>query len=232
MFMNSVWRFWLSSVGKKYVMAITSTCLLVFVAVHMMGNLQIFLGPGAINHYAYLLHSNPELLWPVRIGLTLCAVAHVVTGIALTLQNRAARTEPYAVNRLVGASFASRTMLISGSCLLAYVIYHVLQFTLLATNPEYRELAWYVLPDGVRCHDVYRMVVRAFSNVWISAVYVLSMGLLCLHLSHGASALFQSLGVNNEAYAPRLNRFALLVAWVLFLGYAAVPLAVLFSLVK
>ena len=220
-----------STVGKKVLMAISGAGLFLFVILHMLGNLQIFLGPEILNHYGHLLQSNVELLWPARIGLLVLVVIHIWTSIALTIENRAARGTPYEVKKVVGASFASRTMIWSGLLLLAYIVYHLLQFTLLKTDPSYKNLE-YTLVDGVRCHDVYRMMIAAFSNIWISLTYIAAMALLCLHLSHGAASMFSSLGLKNEAYACRIACFAKIVAVALFIGYSSVPLAVLMGVVK
>jgi succinate dehydrogenase / fumarate reductase cytochrome b subunit len=220
-----------SSVGKKILVAITGAGLFLFVILHMLGNLQIFLGQEVLNHYAHLLKSNPEILWPSRIGLLVFVTVHIWASISLTLENRAARGTAYEVKKVVNASIASRTMIWSGLLVAAYVIYHLLQFTLMKTDPGYQTLE-YTLADGVRCHDVYRMMIIGFSNPWVSLAYVAAMGLLCLHLSHGVSSLFQSLGLKNEAYAARIGCFAKIAACVLFVGYSSVPLAILTGMVK
>jgi succinate dehydrogenase cytochrome b subunit len=220
-----------STVGKKVLMAISGAGLFLFVILHMVGNLQIFLGQEVLNHYAHLLKSNPELLWPARIGLLALVAVHIWASISLTIENRAARGTPYEVKKVVGASLASRTMIWSGLLLAAYVVYHLLQFTLMKTDPSYRTLE-YTLADGVRCHDVYRMMILGFSNVWCSLAYIVAMGLLCMHLSHGAASMFSSLGLKNEVYAARIACFAKIAAFALFLGYSAVPLAIFMGMVK
>jgi succinate dehydrogenase / fumarate reductase cytochrome b subunit len=225
--MNGFIRLANSSLGKKYLMAITGLGLFLFVVFHMMGNLQIFLGREAINHYGHMLKANPEFLWPARIGLVVFVIIHIWTSIVLTLENRAKREQPYAVKRIVAASFASRTMIYSGLLLLSYIVYHLFQFTVLVTNPEYAELR-----DQLGRHDIYRMTVLAFSDIRVSAVYIFGMGFLCLHLSHGASSMFQSIGLKNEANCVLLDRFGLVAAWVIFVGYSSVPLAVLLKWVK
>src|SRR5256885_14931166 len=98
-----------SSLGKKYVMAGTGFILFLFVVGHLIGNLQIFLGPEAINRYGHFLQSNPELIWPARLGLLLMAALHIWSAIKLSAENKAARPEGYAVYKPVGSSYASRT---------------------------------------------------------------------------------------------------------------------------
>src|SRR5512140_1168173 len=109
-----------SSVGKKFIMAGTGCALFLFVLGHLAGNLQLFLGPEAINRYGHFLQSTPELLWPARIGLLGCVGIHLWTSISLTLENRSARGTAYDVQRLVDAKLASRTMMVTGSIIVAF----------------------------------------------------------------------------------------------------------------
>jgi succinate dehydrogenase / fumarate reductase cytochrome b subunit len=225
--MNSFWKVVTSSVGKRLVMAITGTVLFGFVVMHMIGNLQVFLGRDVINHYAEFLQTNPELLWPTRIILALSVVLHIYTGASLTLENRAKRCVAYDVKKIVGASLASRTMFISGSFVLCFIVYHILHFTTGTTNPEFA-----TFKDAHGRHDVYRMILAGFHNPWAAGFYVLSVGLLGFHLSHGVRALCETLGLRLENYAARIDRIAIVVAWVLFLGFAAVPVAVVLQVVR
>jgi succinate dehydrogenase / fumarate reductase cytochrome b subunit len=225
--MNMLWRLVTSSLGKKFLMAITGVGLLLFVIGHLAGNLQIFLGPEPINRYGHFLQTTPEILWPARIGLLTFVIIHIWTSLSLTIENRAARAARYEVKELVAASLASRTMIWSGLIIVAFVGFHLAHYTLLIVHPEYRELH-----DAHGWHDIYRMMVIGFSNGWVSGFYVLSIGLLCIHLSHGASAMFQSLGLKNEAYASLIDRFAIVAAVVIFLGYISIPLAVFAGMVK
>lgn len=216
-----------SSLGKKYLMAVTGLGLFVFVIGHMAGNLQIFLGPEAINRYGHFLQTTPEILWPARIGLLALVAIHIATGIALSIENRQARDRAYEVKRVVDATLASRTMLVSGCVIFAFVAFHLAHYTLQVIHPEFRDLH-----DAQGRHDVYRMMVLGFSNEYVSVFYILSVGLLCYHLSHGVGAMFQSLGLENEVYRARIDRFAQVAAVVIFAGYAAVPLSVMAGVVK
>ena len=114
-------RIWQSSLGKKYVMAVTGIGLFLFVIIHMLGNLQIFLGPEKLNAYAALLKSNPAILWGARIGLLAIVVLHVTSAIQLALINKRARPVGYAVGKPVASTFAQRTILVSGLIILAVV---------------------------------------------------------------------------------------------------------------
>jgi succinate dehydrogenase / fumarate reductase cytochrome b subunit len=216
-----------TSLGKKYLMAATGFVLFLFVLGHLAGNLQIFLGPEAINRYGHFLQSNVELLWPVRIFLLLMVVVHVWAAAAVTVENRAARPEGYAQYVPAGSTWASRHMLLSGLMVLAFIIYHLLHYTVEVKAVNLTGLDFGTLMDPEKRHDVYRMMVIGFSNGWVSGFYLLGVGLLCLHLSHGASSMFQSLGWRNDATRPLLDRLAQVVAALLFAGYGSIPVAIL-----
>ena len=218
-----------SSLGKKYLMAITGIGLFLFVIGHMLGNLQFLIPDGgeAINKYGHFLQSAPEILWPARVGLLAFVIIHIVASIALTIENRQARDQQYAEKKIVKATLASRTMLWTGGIVFAFIGYHLAHFTLMTTHPGFRDMR-----DTLGRHDVHRMMVAGFSNVYVSGFYVLAVGLLCFHLSHGISAMFSSLGLKNEAYEARINAFARIAAVALFLGYAAIPVSVWTGVVK
>ena len=221
-----------SSVGKKFVMAVTGAGLFAFVVAHMVGNLQLFLGPNQLNAYGHFLQTTPEILWPARLGLLAMVVLHVWSAIKLSAENKAARPVAYAVQKTVAASYASRTMLMSGLIIAAFVIYHLLHFTVLvqAVNLTGRDFA--TLHDAQGRHDVYGTMLLGFSHPAVCAFYLIAVGLLCLHLSHGVSSMFQSLGLRNKFYGLFLDRFATAAAGLLFLGYASIPVAIFLGLVK
>ena len=208
-------------------MAITGCLLFGFVIVHLLGNLQIYIGPESLNAYASLLKGNPVLLWSFRLGLLLTAALHIATALSLSVENRAARPIAYAGRKVPYADLASRTMLVSGLILLAFIIYHLLQFTVGVAQPSIMHFQ-----DAKGHADVYRMVIGGFSNPWISGFYVLSMGLLYLHLSHGIGSLFQSLGLKNQQYSDLILGFSQGAALLIFLGNCSIPVAVLMGWIK
>jgi succinate dehydrogenase / fumarate reductase cytochrome b subunit len=224
--MNLISRAYRSSLGKKYIMAITGFLLFLFVIVHMLGNLQVYIGRDAMNAYAALLKSKSALLWTARVGLFIIAVLHIVSALQLAAENRNARPQPYAEGKPI-ATFASRTILVSGLIVFAFIVYHLMHFTLGVTNPEFLELR-----DPLGHHDVYEMTVEGFRNGWVSAFYIISMGLLCLHLSHGVSSLFQSLGIRRRSTVAAFNRFAQISAVVIFIGNCSIPISILKGWVK
>jgi succinate dehydrogenase / fumarate reductase cytochrome b subunit len=222
-------RLWASSLGKKYVMAITGLGLWVFVIIHMLGNLQIYLGPDRLNAYGHALKSTPALLWGARIGLLTIAVLHIVAAIQLTSANRRARPIGYGDKKVVASSFAQRTMIVSGLILLAFIIFHLAHFTLGWVNPQYLD---FKDPLDLSRHDVYRMMIVGFSNPLISAFYIVSMGLLLLHLTHGVSSTFQSLGLRSKKTFGFFDKLARITALALFLGNSSIPLAILLGWLK
>jgi succinate dehydrogenase / fumarate reductase cytochrome b subunit len=216
-----------SSLGKKYVMAGTGFVLFLFVVGHLVGNLQVFLGREAINRYGNFLQTNPEIIWPARVVLLLMVVLHIWSAVKLSLENKAARPVGYGEYRPVASSYASRTMLMSGLIIFVFIIYHLLHFTAQVEYINGMHQSFADFHDPQDRHDIYRMMVVGFSNGWVSGFYVLGMGLLCLHLSHGTSSMFQSMGWKNEAYRPILDKGARLVALLIFLGYTSIPVAIL-----
>ena len=208
-------------------MAATGFFLFLFVLGHLVGNLQVFLGPEAINRYGNFLQSNVELLWPVRILLLTFLIVHIWAAVKLSLENKAARPVGYAVFQPKGSTYASRTMLMSGLIAFAFILYHILHYTaeLKFINLTGKDFSTFL--DAQKRHDIFKMMVVGFNNGWVSAFYILGVGLLSLHLSHGASSMFQSLGWKNDAYRPFLDNAARVVALLIFFGYISIPIAIL-----
>lgn len=225
--MNLFARIWNSSLGKKYIMAVTGCALFIFVIGHMVGNLQIFMGPEVLNHYGHFLQSNWEIKWPARIGLLVIVTLHIVSAIRLTAENRAARAERYVEYKPVGSSYASRTMMMSGLIIAAFVIYHLLHYTLIVPEVNLTGQDFHTFKDAEGNHDIFRMVVVGFSNKIVSLFYIIAMALLCTHLSHGVSSMFQSLGWKKAYYKPLIDNGARLVAIAIFVGYVSIPVAVM-----
>ncbi len=230
--MNVLTRTWRSSLGKKYIMALTGCALFGFVIAHMLGNLQIFLGPEALNRYGYFLQETPELLWPARFSLITFVGLHIISAVKLTQQNRAARPVSYAHFEVVAASYASRTMMMSGLIVAAFIIYHLLHFTVQIPGINFIHEDFRILQDAKARHDVYQMMIVGFRQPLVSAFYVLSIALLCLHLSHGVSSMFQSMGWKNKYYGKFLDKFAVAIAVLIFLGYCSIPTAILLRIIN
>ena len=214
--------FWGSTNGKKVVMAVTGAILFLFVIGHMAGNLQIFEGAAKLNAYGHFLHSIGELLWPVRIVLLLAVALHITATVQLALLKKKARPVGYSRKEAIASSYASRTMYWSGPIVLAFVIFHLLQFTAGYIHPESQFI------EG----DVYHNVVAGFQVWWVSIWYIFSVSLLGLHLRHGIWSMFQSLGFNHPRHTPILKSAAIVIAVVIVLGYISIPISVLLGIVK
>ena len=219
--MRNVKRILDSSVVQKAVAAATGLGLISFVVVHMLGNLQVFFGQEALNNYAFKLKSLGPLLWVARIGLLTLIVVHILLTVRLYIRNRGARGSRYAVNRHQASTRSSRTMIISGSVILAFVLFHLSHFTFGWIQPELYELT-----DSKGRHDVYSMVTGSFKNWWIVTIYVTAMLFLFSHLSHAAFSAFQSLGIAQLGKDTRLKPAAKLVAVVTIAGFICVPVAI------
>lgn len=211
-----------SSIGKKTLMGITGIALVLFAFVHMAANLQVFIGPDAINSYGASLRQMPALLWAARGGLLLAVLLHIGMAVSLTSANRRARPVAYARKDYRTTGYAARTMAISGLIVFAFIAYHLAHYTLLVVDTSYKTLT-----DPFGRHDVYSMVVKGFSSVPVSALYIISVGLLCMHLSHGIPSFFQSLGLRHPKYTPAVEAAGPVLAGILFLGFIAVPIGVM-----
>lgn len=227
---NLLFKFWSSSIGKKWLVALTGLALLGFVVAHLAGNLQMFGGAAKINAYAEFLHQNEKPLWIARIGLIGCFFLHIIATLTLVKMNRAARPQSYSITRVVQAKISTRSMALSGLTVLSFVVFHLLHYTLRVTDPQFKTIA-----EGGKLEsifDVYHMVVLGFSNPLISGFYILSVGLLALHLSHGISSVFQTFGLESKRSAKWMPTAGKVLSGIIFAGYASIPAAVLIGLLK
>lgn len=216
----------MSSLTAKLFMAVTGAGLVLFVIAHMMGNLQIYLGQEALNAYAHKLKSMPALLWTARIGLIGLFGGHLALAVYLRKINGSARSQQYQFRDPVDASFASRTMLMSGLVIFAFLIYHLLHFTLGVTDPRSHGLV-----DDKGHHDVYSMVVLSFQNVFVSGAYIVAMCFLGLHLSHAVASMFQTFGLTSGSSRKWVHKIGQTIAVVLMLGNISIPISVLLGIV-
>jgi succinate dehydrogenase / fumarate reductase cytochrome b subunit len=235
-----------SSIGRKILMALTGLILVGFVTGHLIGNLQIFGAPDRINGYASFLQGLGPLLWLVRLFLLATVVIHVWAAIGLSLENSAARgPEAYGVRKWLQATMASRYMKQTGFVVLAFIIYHIAQFTLgyggtpfKTSLPEWtmlenaKEFGFPLAAQGEHVHDVYSMVFLGFANPIVSAFYLVAMVLLSLHLLHGFDSLFQTLGLRNQRWAGGLRKVVALYSLFYLLGSLAIPGLILTGVAK
>jgi succinate dehydrogenase / fumarate reductase cytochrome b subunit len=228
---QSLVRFYGSSVGRKMIVAVTGAIMVLFLIGHMIGNLLVFAGPEALNGYAKKLHDLGPLLWVIRFGLLATVVLHIVATVQLTAANRAARAEPYGVDSTRKASKSSRTMIWSGVIILVFLIYHLMHYTWGVANGYYNpEMTRYWLPDG--SHNVYNMVVDGFNWVPASLFYIVGLALLFSHLGHGVASIFQTLGLTTPKSRPLIEGAGKGLALVLFAGNVLMPVAIMAGWVK
>jgi succinate dehydrogenase / fumarate reductase cytochrome b subunit len=220
-------KFTKSSIGRKIFMALTGLILFFFLIGHLIGNLQIFLGQNQLNTYAQTLKNLPALTYTVRFVMLVIFIVHVWFAVILYFENRASRPVNYRYKATVQASLASRTMFWTGLGVFLYVVYHLLHFTFIVTNPQYAHLT-----DAVGRHDVYSMVVLGFQNYLISAVYLVALFLIAYHLTHALFSFLQTLGLNNPRLQPALKGIAYVISVVIFIGYASIPVAVLTGIIN
>src|SRR5215470_9497677 len=183
-------RFYESTIGKKAIMAVTGLILFGFLIVHMLGNLQIFLGREVMDHYAETLHGNPPLLWTARLILLISAVLHIWASIQLSMIKNEARPVGYYKRANVSSSWASRSMMFSGPIIAIFVIFHLLHLTTGTIHPHFVEL------------HAYENLVSGFLVVPFALIYIAAMVFIGFHLSHGIWSMFQSMGLSHPRYTP------------------------------
>jgi|GEM_PF-88886 len=216
-----------TSIGKKVLMALTGLMLSGFIVGHLLGNLTIFAGRDLINSYAFHLEELKPLVWAARITLLILVIIHILTAICITIKNKKARPVNYAKKENQTTSAGARTMAITGTVILAFIIFHLMHFTWRITHPE---ISNSIDANGHR--DVFKMVVLSFQQPLLAFGYIAALTLLFLHLSHGLWSLFQSLGLLGERTLPIAKKIACAASFVLYLAYVSIPLACFFGLVK
>ena len=233
-----------SSIGLKFAMGLTGFILVGFVLIHLAGNLQVYLGPDAFNTYAQMLKGMPPLVWAVRITLLVAALVHIWAAVRLTRMNWAARPHAYATRRRYDrTSYAALFMRGSGVVVLAFIVFHLLHFTVGAIQHDnfvlhevLRGDAWVrennpnvlaQLPAHMQRHDAYSMFVLGFQNWLISAAYIVATVLLGRHLGHGVASMLATLGYSRGKQRVQAERIGTTIAAIVMLGNLSFPIAVL-----
>jgi succinate dehydrogenase / fumarate reductase cytochrome b subunit len=208
--------FWQSTLGKKVVMGVTGLIMIGFLCLHMLGNLQAFQGAQKLNAYAELLHGPlHEVTLLTRVVLLVSVILHVVAAVELTLLDRAARPVGYARHQPQAATAASRTLRVGGILLLVFIIFHLLHFTTGQAHPDF-------VPG-----DVYHNLITGLGRPAVAVFYLVAMAALGLHLYHGAWSSFRSLGAARPRPNPLYRPVAAALAVLVWLGFSAIPVAVL-----
>lgn len=217
--MSAKKSFFCATIIRKVTVGISGLGLCGFVLMHMLGNLLIFLGPEAYNHYSYVLISNP-LLPIAEIGLLGLFFGHVILAVGLTLRNRCARPQRYAVaaNGEKGTSLIQKSLIAQGIVILVFVVWHLLTFKY---GPHYE-----VTYNGVVMRDLYRLVLEVFQSPLYVFGYVFAVTLLLFHLTHGFASSLQTLGFNHPKYNCFVKRLSVGFGLLVGLGFIAQPLYV------
>jgi len=215
-----------NSVFKKVVMAVSGIIMVLYLIAHMIGNLKVFAGRESFNGYSEWIRTIGEpavpaqtTLWIIRLVLLAAVIAHFWAAVSLWRQARRARPERYVTKKPVAQSYASRTMRWGGVIVLLFIVYHILDLTVGAVNP-----------DGTGSTP-YDRLVAGFSNPFVTAVYVVALVLLGMHLRHGIWSATQTLGQSNKRRERTVNAFAIAFSTLLIAGFLIVPFSVLFGLV-
>lgn len=207
------------SIGKKVVMAATGVILFGFVGGHLMGNLQVFLGPDVFNAYGQFLRENPALVWGTRVTVLISVVLHIWSSVQLTALKRSARPVAYSTWSAKDSDYASRTMMMSGPIIAGFVVYHLMHLTFGTLHPSFDHT------------DIYHNLVVGLSSPPVALAYIVAVVMLGMHLRHGLWSMFQTLGLTNPRYLPKLKTLAGLVAAALILGYISIPVGILTGVV-
>lgn len=212
--MNSILAFYKSSVGKKVVTAATGVVLFAFVAVHMLGNLQVFAGQKTLDHYAELLQSKRALLWGVRGFMSLVLALHVLTALQLWLKNTVGRPHGYVRYEPVEATWFSRTMIITGPLILLFLVYHLLHYTTGTLHPAFEH------------GKVFHNLMVGFASGAAAGIYLAATAALGVHLYHGLWSMLQTFGLSHPKYDAARRILASLAAAVLVVGNSVIVISV------
>ena len=216
-----------SSIGSKFLIALTGLFLVIFLLGHLAGNLLFLAGPDVFNEYSHRLTSNP-LVYVAELGLLAIFALHIIKTLTIFAGSYAARPQGYAKRRWAKTknstsrkSVSSSTMIVTGTITLLFVITHLVTF---------KFGTYYETPDGIR--DIYRLQLAVFSHPGYVAFYIVAMGVIVFHLWHGASSAMQSFGVNSETWTPRLQWLGRGLAVIVGVGFAMLPVYTFFAGVR
>jgi succinate dehydrogenase / fumarate reductase cytochrome b subunit len=219
--MNRLQLLWNSSVGKKFVMAVTGLIWVIYLITHVLANLLVFEGPTRINAYSAFLHGTGGALWAARLVLIVALILHIIAAVQLAERRHEARPVGYAAGREPQVStVASRTIRWGGALILAFLVYHLLHFTVGTAHPDFVE------------GDPYHNVVTGFHNPLVVVFYLIAMAFVGLHLYHGIWSSGRSLGMSPPSPRPLRRTLALALALLVWLGFSVIAIAVYAGVVR
>ena len=210
-----------SSIGKKFIMAVTGSFLIVFLVIHLIGNFTLFLGPEAFNGYVSTLDIVKPLIRVIELVLLTAFIFHIFNGLRLWIENKRANPKKYAIN--VGSdnsTLFSRTMFLTGSIVFIFLVLHLATF--------FYRFNFYDPEGFANQHQYFDIVVSFFKIPWYSILYVIAVLLLGFHLNHGFQSAFQTIGWTHKKYTPIIEKLGTLYAIVMALGFASMPIYFLF----
>jgi succinate dehydrogenase / fumarate reductase cytochrome b subunit len=213
-----------SSLGRKYLMAITGLFLCSFLLVHLIGNVALYTDPVKFNEYTRFMSSNP-LIRVMEIILVVGFLAHIIDAVLLTKANKAAQPVKYAMDKK-NSSWYSRNMGLTGSIILAFLVLHLQSFWY---QYKFGEVVYVLDSNGERIKDMYTIVKTAFQQSWYAGIYVIAMVLLGSHLNHGFQSAFQSVGLRHKKYTPTIKKLGTAFAVLITLGFISFPIYFYFS---
>ncbi len=225
-------NFLTSSIGQKLIMSLTGLFLIVFLLIHLLGNLQLLVNDGgdSFNSYAYFMTHNP-LIKTVSWGLYFFILLHAFLGLKIWFGNRTAKGSTYAVRSNAKVSWASKNMALLGTLVLAFIFIHMGDFWFkMKFTDVLNSVAVSALDFEVK--DLYTQVAYTFSNPLMVAAYLIGLATLAFHLWHGFQSAFQTLGLNHTKYTPLIKTLGKLYAVLIPLAYAIIPLYYFFILNK
>ena len=210
-----------SSIGKKFIMAITGLFLIIFLIIHLIGNLTLFLGADAFNTYVLTLDVVKPIIRIIEVVLLAAFIFHIYNGIRLWLENKKAKPVKYKVNAASeNSSIFSRTMVQTGSIVFIFLVIHLATF--------FYRFNFYDPAGLAEQHKYFDIVVEFFQIPVYSIFYVIAVLLLGFHLNHGFQSAFQTFGWNHKKYTPLVKSFGTLYAIIMAVGFASMPIYFLF----
>lgn len=215
--MGWFFKFINSSIGKKFTMAVTGSFLLIFLVVHLIGNITLFFGADAFNGYVKTLDVVKPLIRVIELVLLAAFLLHIFNGVRLWLENRRAKGVTYKVNgSSENTNVFSRTMFLTGSIVFIFLVLHLGTFFWRFNVHD---------PEGLaNSHEYFQIVINFFSYWWYSLLYVIAVLLLGFHLNHGFQSAFQTFGWNHKKYTPLIEKIGTIYAIIMAIGFASMPI--------
>jgi len=206
-----------SSIGKKFTMAVTGSFLIIFLIVHLIGNITLFFGPDAFNGYVKALDVIKPLIRVIEVVLLTIFILHIFNGFRLWLENKNARPARYKVNgSSENSTVFSRLMFVTGSIVFIFLVLHLGTFFWRFNVHD---------PAGLASNHLYFDIVVSFFKIWwYVLLYVIAVILLGFHLNHGFQSAFQTFGWNHKRYFPIVQKVGTIYAIIMALGFASMPI--------